>query len=61
MRCVVATWHSTLDRQDRAAFKAANGRISRADLYAAICVAHGQAPFGLTALKQHLNLRCCCN
>ncbi|AID58947.1 hypothetical protein PBI_GAIA_128 [Mycobacterium phage Gaia] len=61
MKCVLAVWLESLDSEDQAAFKRAATTMSRADLYGAICAASGSRPFGLTALKQHLNLRCCCN
>lgn len=61
MKCVVQTWLETLDDEDRRAFKNAATTMSRADLYGAICAASGSRPLGLTALKQHLNFRCCCN
>lgn len=61
MRCVVGTWKAGLDKDDREAFARAVGRKKRVDLYADICVAHGGRPFGLTALKDHLNHRCICN
>ena len=61
MKCIVGKWFDTLDAEDKRAFKRANGRISRAELYAAICAADGGRPLGLTALKDHLNARCVCN
>lgn len=61
MKCKVGAWLSTLDGEDRKAFKAADGRISRADLYATVCAAHGGKPYSLTCLKDHLNSRCVCN
>lgn len=61
MKCVVGRWHEALDAEDRAELKRAVERKSRADLYADICTAHGTRPFGLTALKQHLNRRCFCD
>lgn len=61
MQCVTADWLATLDDEDREAFKRAVGRMSRVDLYGAICTAHGSRPFGLTALKQHVLNQCCCN
>lgn len=60
MKCVVATWLASLDKDDRAAFKRAVPTMSRADLYGVICAAHGGRPYGLTALKQHINGRCMC-
>lgn len=59
--CVVGKWRADLDAEDRAAFVAAVPDRKRADLYALICEAEGGKPFGLTALKDHLNLRCVCN
>jgi hypothetical protein len=61
MRCVVGRWRDSLDKEDLAAFTRAVGSMSRADLYGAICAAHGSRPFGLTALKDCLNGRCICN
>lgn len=61
MKCVAALWLDSLDKEDRQAFNRATTAMSRADLYGAICAAHGSRPYGLTALKQHLNDRCCCN
>lgn len=60
MKCVTGLWLDTLDDEDREAFKQSIGRVSRAELYAAICAANGGSPYGLTALKQHLNFRCIC-
>lgn len=59
-RCVVGRWRDQLDNADQKAFKAAVPRMSRADLYGLICAAYGDSPFGLTALKQHINGRCQC-
>lgn len=60
-RCVVGRWRDGLDKEDKEAFKRALGRISRAELYGAICAAHGERPFGLTALKDCINGRCVCD
>lgn len=59
--CVVGKWRNALDTEDRTAFDAAIPNRHRADLHSLICQAEGSKPFGLTALKQHLNLRCVCN
>lgn len=61
MKCVVGRYIDTLDGEDRKAFKQAVGRMSRADLYGAICAAQASRPFGLTALKDHILGRCICN
>lgn len=60
MRCVVGRWKDGLDSEDRAAFVGAIHNRKRADLHKLICEAEGMKPFGLTALKDHLNLRCTC-
>jgi len=59
--CVVGVWHDGLDAEDKRAFKRAAVDRSRADLFGAICAASGGRPFGLTALKDHLNARCVCD
>lgn len=61
MKCVVGTYLAGLDKEDRAALKRAVPRMSRADLFGTICAAHGDKPFGLTSLKDHLNSRCVCD
>lgn len=61
MQCVVGKWKSTLDQEDKEAFKQAIGRMTRADLHGVICAAHQGRPFGLTALKDCLNGRCVCD
>lgn len=62
-RCVVGAWHGELDAADRKALKRCLffNAVSRADLYADICTAHGGRPFSLTALKDHINGRCVCD
>lgn len=61
MKCVVGVWHQGLDAADKKAFKRAAVKRSRVDLYGFICAADGGRPFGLTALKDHLNVRCICD
>lgn len=58
--CVVGKWISELDAEDYQELGLAIGRISRADLYGFICAAEARRPFGLTALKDHLNGKCIC-
>lgn len=63
-QCVVGQWRESLDQEDKEAFSrvACSVRpVNRAALYATICKACGEKPYGLTALKQHLNGRCACN
>lgn len=60
--CVVGSWLLTLDELDTLALTSALARcMSRAELYGHICASEGVKPFGLTALKQHLNDRCQCD
>ena len=61
MRCVVGRWRDGLDQEDRKALNLAVNRMSRADLYGLICAAAGTKPYGLTALKDHINGRCICD
>ncbi len=61
MKCVVGQWLKSLDKDDRAAFKRAVPNKSRVDLFGFVCAAHGGRPFGLTALKDHINGRCVCD
>ena len=60
VKCVVGRWKDGLDKEDRAALNEAIHHRKRADLHALICEAGEGRPFGLTALKQHLNLKCTC-
>lgn len=59
--CVVGQWAQKLDADDLLAFQEAPGRMTRVGLYETICWAEGSKPFGLTALKDHLNDRCVCS
>ena len=57
--CKAGAWIDSLDAEDTIAFDNALDNLSRADLYRVICQVYGK-PFGLTALKQHINGRCGC-
>lgn len=59
-QCVVGSWVDGLDPEDTVAFDQAADTVSRIELYKAICVAAEKKPFGLTALKDHINTRCVC-
>ncbi len=61
MTCVVGAWIASLDDEDRLALGGAMEAMSRADLFGTICAAEGCRPFGLTALKNHINQRCVCD
>lgn len=60
MRCVVGKWVDQLDTEDTIAFDQAADNLSRVDLYKAINTVFGKQ-YGLTALKDHLLTRCCCD
>lgn len=61
IRCVVGRWIESLDSADRKAFKRACVDRGRAELFAVICEACDGKPFSLTAMKDHVNVKCVCD